>query len=67
MQRNAKKKTYTHKKSTTNRNEIGTTSVGQIGKHGYKSEGIAGYCYPRRLRGTIALHRYYNAITKDHF
>ncbi len=52
---------------TTNSDEIGTTVHGVTGKHGYKSEGIAGYCYPHQLYkadGNKALYRAYNG---EHF
>ena len=55
------------KKSTTNAREIGTTTAGQTGKYGYKFEGIAGYCYPTKHRGTVRLFRYYNHALRDHF
>lgn len=51
---------------TTNIHEIGTATRGRIGKHGYKSEGVAGYCYPSRRSGTRALYRYFHGAM-DHF
>ena len=50
---------------TTNANEIGTTTYGQVGRYGYKSEGVTGYCFPTRQAGTIPLYRYWNG--RDHF
>merc|ERR1711976_1061410 len=38
---------------TTNPKEIGTTKKGEVGNHGYKSEGIAGYCSREQLPSTI--------------
>ena len=52
---------------TTNANEIGTTTPGQVGNHGYRSEGIAGYCFPKYTPGTVPLYRYYNGQLIDHF
>ena len=45
--------------------EIGTTTAGVVGNYGYKSEGIAGYCYPQEEAGTIPLYRYHG--NGDHF
>eukprot|EP01084_Bolivina_argentea_P206238 352156_1 len=53
---------------TTNRNEIGTTRRGRTGRHGYKYEGIIGYCYPSRRHGTVPLYRYWKSGRwGDHF
>lgn len=52
---------------TTNSNEIGTTTPGQVGRYGYKSEGIAGYCFPHVRQGTVPLYRYYKGSGVDHF
>jgi len=52
---------------TTNGNEIGTTTPGKTGKYGYKSEGIAGYCFSNQVAGTVPLHRYWNPTITDHF
>ena len=52
---------------TTNSLEIGTTTPGEIGNHGYKSEGIAGYCFPEMMSNTVPLYRYYNSKIFDHF
>lgn len=50
---------------TTNAHEIGTTTPGVTGNHGYVSEGITGYCFPRATAGTIPLYRYWKG--SDHF
>ena len=50
---------------TTNSNEIGVTTPGHVGHHGYRYEGIAGYCFPRQYHGTVPLYRYWNGA--DHF
>ena len=50
---------------TTNLQEIGTDTVGHIGRSGYKSEGIVGSIHDTPDRGTIPLYRYWNGL--DHF
>ena len=54
---------------TTNADEIGTTTPGQTGNHGYKSEGVAGFCMPQQTAGTciIPLYRYWRPSVSDHF
>jgi len=53
---------------TTNINEIGTGTHGTVGKHGYKSEGVAGYCFSTdQGSGTVPLYRFYNSGGVDHF
>ena len=52
---------------TTKSAEIGTTTPGQTGRHGYKSEGIAGYCFPENVSNTVPLYRYWNGRVSDHF
>ena len=52
---------------TTDSAEIGTTTTGTTGKHGYHSEGIVGYCFPNQKPGTVPLYRYYNGHNVDHF
>ena len=57
---------------TLNAASMGTTTVGEIGKYGYKFEGISGYCFstatPRNIpSGTVPLFRYYSGSGKDHF
>ena len=54
---------------TTNPGEIGTTTPGQQGNYGYKSEGVAFYALDSpnpapRVRG-IPVYRYFNGV--DHF
>ena len=49
---------------TTNSQEIGTTTPGQIG---YKFEGIAGYCYSSPTEYTVPLYRYWQPNKADHF
>ena len=39
--------------------EIGTITVGEVGNYNYKSQGIAGYCFPEKRFGTIPLYRYH--------
>ena len=53
---------------TTNSKEIGTTTRGKIGKYGYFSEGIAGYCFPKPIPLlTVPLYRYWRSAVADHF
>jgi len=52
---------------TTNINEIGTSTPGQKGKHGYVSEGVTGYCFYAKKPGTIPLYRYYHGRKQNHF
>jgi hypothetical protein len=54
---------------TTNIKEIGTGRHGQVGRHGYKSEGVAGYCFPRPGRGLKPLYRFLHLSSRgtDHF
>jgi len=52
---------------TTNINEIGTSIPGQTGKHGYKSEGVTGYCFYAKKSGTVPLYRYYHGGNQNHF
>jgi len=52
---------------TTNRDEIGRTINGEVGNYGYKSEGIAGYCYPTYRDGFVPLYRYYSSEGSNHF
>jgi Fe2+ or Zn2+ uptake regulation protein len=51
---------------TTNAAEIGTTSVGHVGNHGYKYEGILGFAYPADHH-VYAVYRYYHEHHHDHF
>ncbi|XP_019858871.1 PREDICTED: uncharacterized protein LOC109587090 [Amphimedon queenslandica] len=61
---------YTNHFYTTSPDEIGTTFPGQIGKHGYRSEGIAAYIYtdPPLLvaPAVVPLYRYYHGKIHDH-
>ena len=50
---------------TTNAGEIGTTTCGLKGKHGYTSEGIACHISPNKLNGFLPFYRYWNG--KEHF
>eukprot|EP01084_Bolivina_argentea_P257208 433277_1 len=50
---------------TTNAHEIGTDVTGVTGKHGYKSEGIAGYVSSLQGVNMIPFYRYFNG--KEHF
>ena len=52
---------------TTTSSEIGTTTPGVTGQHGYISEGIAGYCFPSAVAGTVPLYRYWKDNVSDHF
>ena len=50
---------------TTAASEIGTTKAGAVGKYGYKSEGIAGYCSSTQVPSSIPFYRYWNG--DEHF
>jgi hypothetical protein len=54
---------------TTNIFEFGTATPGQLGHHGYVSEGIECLIYSRQVRGTVPLHRYWRprVTSNDHF
>jgi hypothetical protein len=52
---------------TTNAGEIGTTTVGQVGNHGYKCEGILGYVSGSDFPGAVGILRYWNDQLHDHF
>ena len=52
---------------TLSSDEIGTVTPGEVGKHGYKSEGVAGYCFITQYPGTIPLYRYWDRVSGDHF
>ena len=47
---------------TQDLNEIGTQAKGEVGKHGYRCEGIAGYAHSEHVEGTIPLYRYYKKM-----
>jgi hypothetical protein len=52
---------------TPNAYEIGTTNQGQVGNHGYTSEGVLGYVSPVPFPGSMPVHRYWQETTHDHF
>jgi hypothetical protein len=52
---------------TTNEAEIGTTEIGQVGKYGYVSQGVAGYCYPNSRTGVEPLYRFVEFGDTNHF
>jgi hypothetical protein len=52
---------------TANASEIGTTSPGHSGNHGYSCEGILGYLSPHEFPGSVPVHRYYHEQHHDHF
>jgi len=52
---------------TTNAAEIGTTTVGQSGNHGYSCEGILGYIGQHEFPGAVAVYRYWHEANGDHF
>jgi len=52
---------------TANAHEIGSTTPGQTGNHGYVCEGILGYVSPHAFPGSVAIHRYWHDQKHDHF
>ena len=52
---------------TTNANEIGVTTAGLTGNHGYTSEGVLGYCFDTYQPDTVPLYKYYQPEIEDHF
>jgi len=52
---------------TSNASEIGTTTPGQTGNHGYTMEGILGYVSPHEFPGSVAIYRYFHEANHDHF
>jgi len=52
---------------TCNTQEIGTTTPGQSGNHGYKCEGVLGYISPHEFPGSVPVHRYYHDQNHNHF
>ena len=52
---------------TTNIAEIGTSTSGQVGNHGYISEGIQCRLYTRQVAGSVPLYRYWKSGIGDHF
>jgi len=53
---------YTH-----NAGEIGASQPGQVGKFGYKCEGVLGYISASQVPGTVPIFRYWHEANKDHF
>jgi len=51
---------------TVSAEDIGTTHVGHVGKHGYKYEGVVGFAYPAQHH-VASVYRYWNAGNTDHF
>jgi len=51
---------------TANAGEIGTTTPGQTGNHGYTSEGLLGYVSPNPFHGGVPVYRYWQPTTHDH-
>ena len=52
---------------TRNPSEIGTVIPEEVGKHGYKSEGIACNLFTSQVYGSVPLYRYWKASASDHF
>jgi len=52
---------------TTNPQEIGTTTAGQVGSNGYTSEGDAFTVFNYAHPGLVAVYRYYHGGNHDHF
>ena len=50
---------------TTNKDFIGVTESGQIGRYGTVCEGTAGYIYRKEVPGTVPLYRYCH-LTNNH-
>ena len=48
---------------TTNFREL----AGRRGRHGFRYEGIQGYLYKKRARGSVPLYRYWHPRSYDHF
>jgi len=51
---------------TNNAAEIGTTHEGQVGNHGYKSEGEAFTVFNHHHAGLVPVYRYWQENTRDH-
>ena len=51
---------------TTNAYEIGTVVPGLVGRHGYRSEGVACLIYTYKVSDSIPLYRYFGP-NNDHF
>jgi len=52
---------------TANAGEIGTTEKGQVGNHGYKSEGTAFHIFTQHHQGLVPVYRYWHDGNHDHF
>jgi len=52
---------------TTNAGEIGTTTHGQSGNHGYTCEGLAFHIFSHHHHGLVPVYRYYHPGHHDHF
>jgi hypothetical protein len=52
---------------TTNGGEIGTTTQGQSGNHGYTSEGASFHVSSVHYPGLVPIYRYFKGDTHDHF
>jgi hypothetical protein len=52
---------------TTDTNDIGTITVGIVGRHGYKFERITGYIHNSQQHGTVPFYQYFNPTNSDHF
>mmetsp|Transcript_20152 Transcript_20152/g.17297 ORF Transcript_20152/g.17297 Transcript_20152/m.17297 type:complete len:468 (+) Transcript_20152:271-1674(+) len=52
---------------TTNNQEIGTTTPGQTGNHGYTFEGVIGHAFVDQFESDVAVYRYWKASVGDHF
>ena len=52
---------------TVNKNVIGTTVPGQLGKYGYTSQGIAAIVLTKNEDGSVPLYRYWQSVFHDHF
>jgi hypothetical protein len=52
---------------TTNPDEIGTTTPGQKGNHGYKHENTDFHIFTYYSEGLVPMFRYYNESRHDHF
>jgi len=48
-------------------NEIGVQHAGEVGKHGYKSEGVAFHVFSLQHHGLVPVHRYWHGANHDHF
>ena len=53
---------------TSDINEIGTATKGQVGRYGYISDGTACLLYTKQVEGSVPLYRYWKGdINNDHF